>query len=240
MKLMMLVVLLLAFLTVVPAQEKTRSQSAPVTKCKLGLEKAPALRGLKLGLTQAQFMARFPGVSLDRPNEFGLAGLGLSIVDSSLFPKSASNRGVQLNIAVGPAEGRSFTIDRSRFSEFKDVRNIQLQFVDGRIVSVKVAYDDTVTWDSVDEFVQTLSKNLDLPDEWHDLTDSEGDKSTQELNCEGFRMTAKVGGDANDTRVAAQVTVEDSSSMQLIAKRQKDKEDKLKRTEEERRKTFKP
>ncbi len=234
------VLLLLAFSSLALGQGNT--QSAPATKCTLALAQAPALRGFRLGMNQAQVIARFPGLSLDRADALGLARLRLTLIDADLYPRSSSirDRGVQLDIAAGTAEGRSFTVDSSKFPDLKGVRKIQLRFVDGHISYVLVGYDDSFKWNSVDEFAQTVSKNLALPDEWRDGSDSDGYKKDKELRCDGFLMTAGIGGDATDSRTGAQLSLEDTAMTQMIEKRQKEKEEKTKRAEEDRRKTFKP
>jgi len=218
------------------------SQTAPAAKCTLALAQAPALRGLRLGMNQAQVLARFPGLSLDRADELGLSRLRLALIDVDLYPKGSSNRerGVQLDIAAGTSEGRSFTADSSKFPDLKGVRRIQLRFVDGRIAYVLLGYDDSFKWNGVDEFTQTVSKNLGLPGEWRTPLDSDRIGKEKELRCEGFVMAALIGGDTTDSRIGAQLSLEDTAMTQMIEKRQKDLEDKKRREEEDRRKTFKP
>src|SRR5258708_3477181 len=157
------VLLLLTFSSVAFGQG-----TAPAAKCTLALAQAPALRGLRLGMNQAQVLARFPGLSLHRADEFGLAKLRLTLIDAGLYPKGSSNRdrGVQLDIAAATAEGRSFTADSSKFPDLKGVRKIQLRFVDGRLSYVLLGYDDSFKWNGVDEFAETVSKNLGLPGDW--------------------------------------------------------------------------
>jgi hypothetical protein len=234
------VLLLLTFSSVAFGQGN--SQTAPVAKCALTLAQAPTLRGLRLGMNQAQVLARFPGTSLERADELGLSRLRLALIDVDLYPKGSSNRdrGVQLDIAAGTSEGRSFTADSSRFPDLKGVRRIQLRFVDGRIAYVLLGYDDSFKWNSVDEFTQTVSKNLGLPGDWRAPLDSDRVGKEKELRCEGFLIAAAIGGDMSDSRIAAQLSLEDTAVTQMVEKRQKDLEEKKKRAEEERRKTFKP
>ena len=76
------VLLLLTFSSVAFGQG-----TAPAAKCTLALAQAPALRGLRLGMNQAQVLARFPGLSLDRADELGLSRLGLTLIDSRPLPQ---------------------------------------------------------------------------------------------------------------------------------------------------------
>src|SRR6267142_4176644 len=234
------VLLLLSLSSVAFAQGN--SQTAPAAKCTLALAQAPALRGLRLGMNQAQVLARFPGLSLERADELGLSRLRLALIDVDLYPKGSSNRerGVQLDIAAGTSEGRSFTADSSKFPDLKGVRRIQLRFVEGRISYVLLGYDDSFKWNSVDEFTHTVSKNLGLPGDWRAPLDSDRVGKEKELRCEGFLIAAAVGGDMSDSRIAAQLSLEDTAITQTVEKRQKDLEEKKRREEEERRKTFKP
>jgi len=232
--------LLLTFSSVAFGQGN--SQTAPAAKCTLGLAQAPALRGLRLGMGQAQVLARFPGLSLDRADDLGLSRLRLNLIDADLYSTGSTvrDRGVQLDIAAGTADGRSFTVDGSRFPDLKGVRKIQLRFADGRLSYVLLGYDDSFKWNSVDEFAETVSKNLGLPDEWRVPPDSDRVSKEKELQCEGFLIAAVIGGDTTDARIGAQLSLEDTAVTQLIEKRQKDREEKKRRQEEERRKTFKP
>jgi hypothetical protein len=218
------------------------SQTTPAAKCTLALAQAPALRGLRLGMNQAQVLARFPGLSLNRADELGLSTLRLTIIDVDLYPKGSSNRdrGVQADVAAATSEGRSFTADSSKFPDLKGVRKIQLRFVDGRIAYVLVGYDDSFKWNGVDEFTQTVSKNLGLPVEWRVPLDSDRVGREKELRCEGFLIAALIGGDTSDARIGAQLSLEDTAMTQMIEKRQKDREEKKRREEAEQRKTFKP
>ena len=235
------VILLLTFSSVAFGQGDSKT-TAPAAKCTLALAQAPALRSLRLGMTQAQVLARFPGLSLNRADELGLSQVRLTLIDVDLYPKGSSNRdrGVQIDIATGTAEGRSFTADSSKFPELKDVRSIQLRFVDGRISYVLLGYDDSFKWNGVDEFAQTVSKNLGLPGEWRVPRDSDRLGKEKELRCDGFLIAAVIGGDVTDAHIGAQLSLEDTAITEVIEKRQKDREEKKRQEEEERRKSFKP
>jgi len=193
-------------------------------------------------MNQTQLLARLPGISLDRPDELGQSRLRLNLIDADLYPKGSSNRdrAVQIDIAAGTAEGRAFTSDSTRFPDLKGVRKIQLRFVDGRVAHIVVGYDDSFKWNDVDEFAQTVSKNLGLPGEWRTPRDSDRLGREKELRCEGFLIAAVIGGDTTDARIGAQLSLEDTAMTQTIDKRQKDLEEKKKREEADRRKAFKP
>jgi hypothetical protein len=112
--------------------------------------------------------------------------------------------------------------------------------VDGRLFFIQLAYDDSIRWDSADEFVETVAKSLSLPGTWNLPDVSDGSDSQRELRCEGFALIGSVAADPSDTRIAAQLSIEDLSASKLIAKRQEDLKEKAKRDDEAKRKNFKP
>ncbi|MFN2577164.1 MAG: hypothetical protein ABR607_05685 [Pyrinomonadaceae bacterium] len=211
------------------------------TKCTLGLDRAPELRGFRLATPQANVPARFPGISIQKPDKFGLAKLRLSIVDSGLIKGPlARDKGVQADITARPEDGSAFIIDSAKFSALKGVRRTELRFIDGRLSSILIAYDDSIKWDDIDDFVSTISKSLSLPNEWQDPAEGGGENTRKELRCEAFVFSANIGTDPLDSRVGAQLSVEDQAAWNALAKRQNDVQEKAKREEEEKRKSFKP
>ena len=212
------------------------------TKCTLPIERAPELRGLRLGTPQAAVLSRFPGTSMQKADQFGISQLRLTVVDTPGFSKGLPTRdkAVQPDMASGLGDESSFFVDSAKFSALKGVRRIRLRFVDGRLSFIQLAYDDSIRWDSADEFVETVAKSLSLPGTWNLPDVSEGSDSQRELRCEGFALIGSVAADPSDTRIAAQLSIEDLSASKLIAKRQEDLKEKAKRDDEAKRKNFKP
>ena len=243
MKLIILsVVLLLAFSSLNLGQGNAQRAPAPAAKCTLTLAQAPELRGIRLGINQAQVVARFPGLSIDRPDKLGESRVRLNLMAALFYQRGTStrDRAVQADIASGTADTPSFTVDGSRFPDLKGVRKIQLRFVDGRLAYVMVGYDDSVKWDGVDDFVDTVAKILGLPRAWQVPRDSDSIGKAEELRCDGFLMTATLGGDTTDSSIAAQLSLEDTALTQMVEKRQNDQKEKARREDEDRRKAFKP
>ncbi len=149
------------------------------------------------------------------------------------------DRGVQIDIAAGTAEGRSFLVDSSKFPDLKGVTGIRLRFIDGRVSYLQMGYDESFAWNDVDEFVRAISKPLRLDGDWQRGPDSDNTKE-KELPCDGFLITASLGGDTGDYHIGARLSLEDVVATRMIEKRQSDQKEKAKRQEEERRKTFKP
>lgn len=235
-RIILIVVVLLLCASSLFAQNKNVSKS----QCSLGLDRAPELRGFRLGVPQAAVLARFPGTSIDKPDKFGRTTLRLSVIDSSMVSKGVPVRekGIQQDLMLGA--DNAFIVDSARFQNLKGVKRIEFGFLDGRLSFLQVAYDDSIKWNSVDEFVETVAKALNLSPDWSLPPDAAGSDSGRELRCEGFVITAGLGGDASDTRIAAQLALEDLQASKLIEKRQDDLKDKAQRDEDAKRKNFKP
>lgn len=217
-----------------------KDSNAP--KCTLPIERAPELRGFRLGAPQSAILARFPGTSLGKPDQFGISQLRLTIIDTAALSKGVPSRdkAVQPDMTSGPGGESGFIVDSAKSSALKGATRVRLRFTDGRLSFIEVAYDDSIRWDSVDEFVEAVAQALKLSGLWNLPADSDGSSSQRELRCEGFALTGSIGGDATDTRIAAQLWIEDLVASKVVAKRQEDLKEKAKRDEEAKRKNFKP
>ena len=79
MKLILVILLISVTFTAATGQRKIEDKEP---KCTLGMDHAPELRGFRLAATQQSLLARFPGVSIEKPDKFGLARLRLTLIDS--------------------------------------------------------------------------------------------------------------------------------------------------------------
>jgi hypothetical protein len=207
--------------------------------CTLGINESPELRGFRMGMTQAAVLARLPGVTVEKPDKFGLARLRLSIIDpSSLMKPSPKDKGVEPDISAGPTEGSAFVLVSARFPALKGVRKLQMRFIEGRLSYLQVTYDDSIKWDSVEQFVETVTTNLKLPQEWKTPAESEGSQE-KELRCEGFVLSANMG-DTSDINSGPELILQDLAAWNAMSKKQLDLTEKAKREEDDKRKTFKP
>jgi hypothetical protein len=235
-----LVILLISLTFTAAVGQRKAEDKNP--KCTLGLDHAPELRGFRLAMPQQNVLARFPGVSIEKPDKFGLARLRLSVIDSAGVIKGPATRdkGVQADISARPEDGSAFVLDGAKFPALKGVRRLEFRFIDGRLSFVLVAYDDSIKWDNIDDFVSTVSKNLSLPAEWQTPAEAGGESTEKELRCDAFAISANVGADPLDSRVGAQLTVEDLAAWKALSKRQNDLTEKAKREADDKRKGFKP
>jgi len=213
----------------------------PKTKCNLTLSESPELRGLRLGMTQATVLARFPGVTIEKPDRFGLARMRLSIFDTTSLIKGATrDKAVQPDITGGEAEGSAFVLYSFRFPTLKGVRRLQLRFIDGRLSHIQVAYDDAIKWESIDQFVDTVAGSLKLPKDWQTPADSSGSNQEKELRCDAFVLTASIAGDPADINAGPELVLQDLAAWSAMSKRQNDTTQKAKQDEDAKRKGFKP
>lgn len=237
---MMKPIILLSLLSLwlgVPAFGQKTTEKNPT--CNLGINQSPELRGFRMGMTQAAVLARLPGVTVGKPDKFGLARLRLSIIDSSaLIMPGPKDKGVQEDMSVGPNDGSAFVLDSARFATFKGVRRLQMRFIDGRLSHLEVIYDDSIKWDSIEEFVDTIATNLKLPHDWKTPADSDG-AHEKELRCEGFVLAANTG-DTTEINSGPELVLQDLAAWEAMSKKQNDIVDKAKRAEDEKRKAFKP
>ena len=228
---------LLSLLLCVPAFGQKATEQKPA--CPLGISQSPELRGFRMGMTQAAVLARLPGITVGKPDKFGLARLRLSIIDSSaLILMAPKDKGIQQDMAVGPNDGSAFVLESGRFPIFKGVRKVQMRFIDGRLSYLEVTYDDSIKWDSIEEFVDTVATNLKLPKDWKTPADSDSGQG-KELRCEGFVIAANMG-DSAEINSGPELILEDLAAWEALSKRQNDIVDKAKRAEDEKRKAFKP
>lgn len=209
-------------------------------KCTLGLDQSPELRGFRMGMTQAAVLAKLPGVTVEKPDKFGLARLRLSIIDpSALIKSSPRDKGVQLDMAATSTEGSAFVLDSTRFPALKGTRRIQMRFIDSRLSYLSVSYNDEVKWESIDQFVETISTMLKLPQQWQVPAESDS-MQQRELRCAGFVITGNTIGDPTDIHAGPELVLQDLAAWNAMSKRQNDITEKAKREEDEKRKSFKP
>lgn len=230
--------LLLVSFSPVLAQRKVDN---PKPKCTLGLDQSPELRGFRMGMTQAAVLAKLPGVTVEKPDKFGLARLRLSIIDpSGLIKSSPRDKGVQTDMTATSTDGSAFVLDSTKFPALKGTRRIQMRFIEGRLSYLTVSYTDEVKWDSIDQFVETISATLKLPPQQWQVPQESDTMQQQELRCSGFVITANTIGDPSDIHAGPELILQDLAAWNAMSQRQNDIAEKARREEDEKRKSFKP
>ncbi len=122
------------------------------------LKEAPELFGFRLGMTLDQVKARSALIKLGRPDEFGVIRTSISPHYEPQFDKTL----------------------------FANVRTISFDFLDGKLVTLWIGFEETFKWPQLDEFIANLSKALDVPGRWP------AKRNGQQLNCEGFSLFASI------------------------------------------------
>jgi len=145
------------------------------------LPQAPELRGFRLGMTLEQAKTRVPRIVFGPTDEFGMS-------KTSINPDFDSR------------------IDKTNF---EDVRTVSLEFLDGRVTSLWLGYENSFKWKSRDEFVKGISEALGVPNEWT----AKG--RAQQLKCADFELSVSVIAGGLSLRI-----VDLPAAETLVARRQ--------------------
>lgn len=160
-------------LAVLPAYSQSQTTSPGISPCKLAVEQAPAIRGVKLGMRIQDVLVMFPG-SAEKDQ------IKSAIVDVAGYP----NFGVT-NIYINPWEYS--TKDR-----FAGIADFQLVVLDARVVKYQVEYaspPNAPSWRNVSDFINKLADSFKLPL----ATSWDEEQSTpylRKLRCDGFQLEA--------------------------------------------------
>lgn len=163
-------VLLIAFILglVSSAGAQTSNTGASGTgECKLTLAQAPAIRGIRLGMSVDQVLAQIPGAE----------------ADSDLLARLSRDNFGSKSAIVTP--GRYVTSKE----KFAGVNSINLSFFDGRLASFFIPYDGR-EWRSDKQFVARLAEVLSLPDvgSWKPINNGLA------IACDGFEISGQLHG----------------------------------------------
>lgn len=158
-----------------PAPVTTSSVHAP-TACTLKISEAPAINRLKLGMTEAEVLAVFPG----------------SKDDAELRSALSKPR--------GPLGNSSFLLTPSKYespAEYKAVNRVTFSMLDGRVSSFTINYNGP-EWPHVDKFVEKFVEGKDLPaaDQWEPYAGMENQMKT--LTCTDFSIRVFNGGEGGN------------------------------------------
>jgi hypothetical protein len=145
--------------------------SAQDDRCSLKLAELPAaaeLFGFRLGMTTDQVKTHVPQVAFGRTDEFAVS-------KTTINPHFDSS------------------IDQAKFT---GVRSISLDFLDGRVTSLWLGYDDSFKWQSTEDFVAGISQSLRLPNSW-----TPWKTRGQRLRCSDFEITVQILGIGPSLRI---------------------------------------
>lgn len=163
--------------------------SAQESQCTIklaSLPAAPELFGFKMGMTTEQVRARVPQVQFGRPDDF-------AVLKTSINPD------------FDP---------RINKASFEGVRTVSLDFLDVRLTSLWFGFDSTFKWHTVQEFVDGISKALNLPNAWKPWR-----IGGQQMYCADFQLTVNIVSEGPSFRIL------DQSAEETIAARRQAKEE---------------
>ena len=156
----------------------TTSSVQERTSCTLAISEAPAIKGLKLGMTVEEILAVFPG----------------SKEDPQLRPALSAPR--------GPFGNSTLAITPSKYGsaeDFKEVSRVSLSLLDGHLSSFTVNYKGP-EWPHIDKFVEKFveGKNLPAADQWEPYVGMDTQMKT--LTCTGFSIRLFNGGEGGNLK----------------------------------------
>ena len=150
------------------------------------LPAAPELFGFRLGMTHDQIKELVPQTVFGKTDHFGVAK---TTINPHFDPK----------------------IDQKKF---EGVRSISLDLLDDRLTSLWIGYDDTYKIKTIDEFVTSISKSLQVAGNW-----SSWRSRGQQLRCADFQLIVSTLAGGPSLRVL------DFAAEDTIAARRREKEE---------------
>jgi len=161
--------------TIIATSAYGQTQTTPpaISPCTLAAAKAPAIRGVKLGMKIDDVLVLFPGSAENDE-------IKSAIAKADGYP----NFGI-VNIFVGPREYST----KDRFAGIADFRFV---FFDGRVDQYEVEYESPPNgpaWRRVDDWVTKLVDAFGLPAAT-DWTVDQNISSRKSLKCDGFQLQA--------------------------------------------------
>ena len=149
------------------------------------LPAAPELLGFRIGMTKDQVKALIPQTKFGRTDHFGVSK-------------------TTINPYFDP------TIDKTLYPS---VRSISLDFLDERLSSLWVGFDETFKVQAIPEFTKAISQSFKLPNAWT----AKG--RSQQMRCADFQLIATPVGGSPSLRLM------DLAADDTIASRRQEKEE---------------
>jgi outer membrane protein TolC len=169
--------------------------------CTLGLDQAPRIAGLYLGMSENQLQQLAPGIQISAANELGVAKAELKVAD------------------IGKLSGAG--------SFFEGVQSISLEFTDSRLSFIRVGYPVTSKWSSKDEFLSVMAPKFSILGNWKpfydwrnkDVRDAE-DLRDLAIECEGFRLSVGIGIEGIGGDQTPHYELDDMAAAQVVKGRE--------------------
>lgn len=160
-------------MTAVCAYSQSEVAKVSTSACTLKTSQAPAVRGIKLGMSVEEMLALFPGSAAED-------GIKLAVSKADNSP----HFGV---VGIDIVPSRYSTKER-----FAGIGNYNFVFLDGRVAQYEVYYQgppNGPTWRNIDDFIARIADAFQLPAA-KDWTALAYNPLTKELKCDGFQLWA--------------------------------------------------
>jgi len=135
--------------------------------CKLTLAQAPVIRGLRLGMSNDELFAIFPG---NEREEFDRA----QKLKSAELPPNYGYTNFQFSLSNYPTKDR-----------FTGISSLSFGLFDRKVVSISAGYSNTPQFDRPGQLMEIITRQLGLP-EFKDWPNYNEYLSNPSLTCAGF------------------------------------------------------
>ena len=176
---------LILLLLLIQCAVTARAQETRCTITAAQLAQAPELKGFWPGMTLEQVKAIVPSLEMGESDEMGLSKTSFSPDFNPKINKAA----------------------------FQGVRTVSLDFLDGRLFSVWLGYNEAFKWKTVEEVATSLAQSLKLQQGWE--TRGRG----QQLSCGDLQLAITMVGGSPTLRIT------DETARQTWEKRRTEKEE---------------
>ncbi|HEV2860532.1 MAG TPA: hypothetical protein VGX48_05980 [Pyrinomonadaceae bacterium] len=166
----------------------------------------PEIRGLRLGAPLADVLKLFPGLQARPADDVGFRKIKLDVM-SSFKTLYNTDTGAYLSEDVSPVVA--------------GVSELELEFLDDCLTALRIEFDGTVKWNSIEEFAAKISEALGLSGRWADGRDNLY-RNNKQLVTPRFRIEVSLYG--------PELRVQDVQAERVVAERQAAKEARQRQT----------
>ena len=152
-------------------------------------------------MTESQLKQLVPGIKITAANDVGVSHAELIGAD------------------ISKLDGNS--------AFFTGVDKIQLDFVDGRLSFIRVAYPESANWSSNYAFLSAMAPKFSIEGDWKPFYDwqnkdiRDADNLTDVgVECEGFRLSLETGIEGVTSKQTPHYELRDSTAAQLLKTRE--------------------
>ena len=187
-----------------PVAPVVQPESKVPPPCSLGREQAPKIDGLNLGMTESQMKQLVPGLQISAASEVGVSNARLRGADVSKLAGSGSF--------------------------FEGVDSIDLEFTDGRLSFIRVAYQRRGNWTGNYAFLSVMAPKFPIQGDWKPFYDWRNkdvryadDLRDLAIECEGFRLSVGIGIEGVAGNQTPHYELEDLVAAQLVRTREEER-----------------